>query len=77
MKRFHRNKLTDYKDRIQNKAEELAREKYDKDFYDLPEKIRDKIYNLAMELYKDHYAAEIDAAYDRRMEERLIKGKEK
>jgi len=64
----------DYKEWIQNKAEELALERYDTDYYDLPESTRQQLYDEAMELYKDHYADQIDAAYERALEARLISG---
>lgn len=63
----------DYKDWIQNKAEELAlglfgfRTDYDK----LDEATRDWCYMVATELYKDHYADQIDAAYERAKDARL------
>ena len=57
--------IHDYKDWIQNKAEELALEEYDAVFYELNETKQAKIYNKAMEAYTDYYADSIDAAYER------------
>jgi hypothetical protein len=62
----------DYKDWIRNRAMELAEEKYDTDFYDLPDHLQIEVYNQAIEDYKDHYADEIDAAYDRALEAQLF-----
>ena len=62
----------DYKDWIQNRAEELAQELYSTEFYELPENIRAQVYNQAYLDYTDHYAAQIDAAYDRALEARLF-----
>ncbi len=39
--------MRDYKDRIQARADQLAFERYEKDFYDLPEAQRDAIYTEA------------------------------
>ncbi len=39
--------MSDYKDRIQQRAEELAFARYEIWFYDLPEKERDAIYEEA------------------------------
>lgn len=55
----------DYKDWIQNRADELALEQYNEDFYNLPSEVRDTIYQQAMADYADHYASQVDAAYDR------------
>jgi len=54
----------DYKDWIQNKAEDLALEKQGKEFYELPRELRDTIYNMACEEYKDYLANEIDRIYE-------------
>ena len=56
--------MRDYKDWIQNKAEDLANAE-NAEFNDLPSDKRDAIYNQACELYKDHLADEIDAIYER------------
>jgi hypothetical protein len=43
----------DYKDRIQERAEEIAYGEHDEWFYDLPEQLRDEIYTRAMnEVYE-------------------------
>ena len=62
----------DYKDWITNRAMELAEELYCQDYYDLPDKLQTEVYNKAESDYTDYYAAEIDAAYDRMMEEQLL-----
>lgn len=62
----------DMKDWIHNRAEELAEQKYNKDYYDLPNHLQDEVYNQAEADWIDHYSSEIDAAYDRLMEEQLL-----
>jgi len=64
--------MTDYKDWIENRAHELAEERYNKDYYDLPENIQQEIYNRAVADYIDYYASKIDATYDRIREQRLF-----
>lgn len=64
--------MRDYKDWIENRAHELAEERYHKDYYDLPEDIQLEIYTRAETDYIDHYADQIDAAYDRAVEARLF-----
>lgn len=54
-----------YKDEIQEIAFEIAFQKYDKDFYDLTEKQRDKVYEEAQEAYFDNLASQADAMIDR------------
>ena len=51
----------DYKEWIQNKAEEIATEKYGLGFYDLPKETQLAVYCLAIEEHKDHVAGLIDA----------------
>ena len=41
------------KDKYQAEAEKLALEKYDKEFYDLPERTQDSLYDLAMEIVNE------------------------
>jgi len=62
--------MRDYKDWIENRAHELAEERYNKDYYDLPENIQLEIYDRAEADYKDYYASKIDAVYDRMREQR-------
>ena len=54
----------DYKDWIWHKANELSLEKYNMDYDDLPGRTQLAIYQLACELYKDYYAAQINAAQE-------------
>ena len=56
--------LTDYKDWIQNKADEIALDVYETEFYDLPPETRDTVYGLATEAYKDALADRIDLIYE-------------
>jgi len=62
----------DYKDWIQNRAEELAQELYDEEFYDLLNDLQIRLRNRAEADYHDHEADKIDAAYDRAMEAQLL-----
>jgi hypothetical protein len=58
-------KLCDYKDWISEKADEIACYLYDKDYYDLPEKLQLEVYAKAEEAYVDAYANMIDTVYER------------
>jgi len=40
--------MSDYKDQIQSRAEEIASEEFDCDFYDLSDELRDSVYSRAM-----------------------------
>jgi len=62
----------DYKDWIQNRAEEIAEEQYGKEFYDLSDTLQIGIWNRAEADYHDREADRIDAAYDRMLEARLL-----
>lgn len=64
--------MVDYKDWIENRAHELAEERYNKDYYDLPKDIQLEIYNRAEADYTDHYASQIDAIYERIRDSRLF-----
>lgn len=55
----------DYKYWIQCKADEIAQEKYDCEYYDLPDSVQLSVYDEANEAYKDHLASEIDTAKER------------
>lgn len=50
----------DYKEAIQVHADEIAWDKYGKDFYDLSEDEQDKVYEEAQEQYVDHFTSQID-----------------
>lgn len=63
---------TDYKEWIAERAEELAQERYNMGYYDLPEKIQREVYERAQADWTDHYADMIDAAYDRAQEAELL-----
>lgn len=56
--------LKDFKDWIQEEAEERALEVYDTEFCNLPKETQDELYALATEAYKDAYAGSIDKATD-------------
>lgn len=51
----------DYKEMIQQFADEIAAEKYDKDFYDLSEAQQEEVYEQAQERCNDHYASLADS----------------
>jgi len=55
----------DYKEAIQERADELAMEKYDKEFYDLDKELQFKVYQQATEDYADDLASQIDSMKDR------------
>ncbi len=46
------------KDLYQQKAEDLAWEKYDMSFYELPEDTQSKIYNMVVELVNESFLVE-------------------
>ena len=54
----------DYKLWIQNRAEEIAQEKYGTEFDDLPKDRQSEVYNKAEENYREAYADSIDATYE-------------
>lgn len=56
----------DYKEMIQQFADEIASEKYDKDFYDLTEKQKDEVYEEAQERCTDHYVSLADSMAEER-----------
>jgi len=51
-----------YKEWAQNRAEEIALEKYDAGFCELAEDKQTEVYNQAVQDYKDHIADQKDAA---------------
>lgn len=62
----------DQKDWMINRAEELALERYNKEYHELPEDIQDEIWQRAEADWIDHYSHLIDAAYERAVEARLF-----
>ena len=58
--------MSDYKEAIQIHADEIARNDYDKDFYDLSEYLQDKVYAEAEEQYADNFVSQIDSMKGRR-----------
>ena len=64
--------LTDMKEWIQNRAEEIAQEVHNKDFYDLGHHTQLQVYAKAMEDYKDYYASLIDSTYERLRDQKLF-----
>jgi hypothetical protein len=63
---------TNYKEWISDRAEELAQERYNKGYYDLPENIQMEVWQRAEADYTDHKAARIDAAYERWLDDQII-----
>jgi len=61
------------KDWTQNRADEIANELYDKEFYDLPSSLRDEVYAKAMEDWNSYYAIQIDHLFDIAKEQRLMR----
>ncbi|KKL94022.1 hypothetical protein LCGC14_1868860 [marine sediment metagenome] len=61
----------DYKEWIQNKAEELAQEQYDTEYYDLNDYQMAALYHQAEEAHKDYTAAMMDAACEAELDRRL------
>lgn len=58
--RKERKNKMNYKDTIQEYADEIAEKEHGKDFYDLSEKEQDKVYKEAQEMYVDDYTSQID-----------------
>ena len=58
----------DYKYAAQMEAEEIAEREYGKDFYDLPDNLKSKIYQRGMEVYVEGMLDAADAANDRAKE---------
>lgn len=54
-----------YKEEIQERADEIAGEKYDKDFYDLTEEQQDEVYEEAQEALTDHYVSVADSMLEK------------
>ncbi len=67
---------TDYKDWIAERANDLAQERYNKDYYGLPDNIQMELWARAEADYTDYYAARIDAAYDAAQEAELLRQSE-
>ena len=59
-----RASIKDNKDWIQERADELAEEEHNKDFYDLPRSIRDEIYKHASNDYVEAYSSYCDYVYE-------------
>ena len=52
------------KEYLINRTEELALEKYDKDYYDLPPKIQETLWAMAERDWADYLGGYIDYALD-------------
>lgn len=68
---------SDYKDWIADLAEELAQERYNKDYYSLPDGIAAEVWQHAEAEYKDMESTKIDAAYEAAWEAQLVVESEK
>jgi hypothetical protein len=53
--------MSDYKWQMQMRAEEIAQDRYEKDFYDLPESVQYEVFTEAMEGVTDGYVSRGDA----------------
>ena len=56
------------------KAEELAQQRYGREFGDLPASLQMKVWMDAEQEAADYFASQADAIYDRMMEEKLFSG---
>lgn len=59
-----RAKLRDYKDWIQERADDIAEEEHGKDFCDLPLPIQHEVYKHASSDYKEAYSDWCDRPYE-------------
>lgn len=64
--------MIDQKEWQQNKAEEVALEKTGHEFYELGPHMQLMCYMIAEEAYKDYYAGQIDATYERMRDQQLL-----
>jgi len=64
----------DLEQRISEKADEIAEQRYGRDFGDLPASLQMQVWMEAEEIVKDKMADECDAIYDRMKEEKLFIG---
>lgn len=62
---------TDYKEWTAERADELAQEQYNKEYYDLPDEVQIELWNRAEADWINRQAGEMDAAYDR-YEDKLL-----
>ena len=63
--------MLDIEEATQNKAEELAEQRYGREFYDLPKPIQFDVWCEAESIVRDKVADQADAVYERLREERL------
>ena len=66
--------MSDRKDMIATKAEELAEQRCGREFNDLPASLQMQIWMEAEKEAADCLACQVDALYDRMMEEKLFSG---
>ena len=64
----------DREEMTSEKADELAQERYGREFYALPASEQMKVWMDAEQEVADNFAGEADAVYDRMMEEKLFGG---
>ena len=64
----------DLEQRISEKADEIAEQRYGREFGDLPAHLKMEIWMEAEQEAADYMASQIDAVYDRMMEEKLFRG---
>lgn len=63
--------MMEYKEWLQNRADEIAEEKYGKDFYDLPDDLQYAVYTAAEDDYRGMAADRADAMLDETKERGL------
>ena len=66
-------KQGDYKEWMQERADDLAMSIYGAEYYDLPNQIQLELYAMAESDYKDHYASMIDVARDAAKDNQLLR----
>jgi len=57
---------------VQNRAEEIAEEKYGEDFYDMDKDRQIEVFQVAEDEFMDEWAGRIDALYDAEVERRMM-----
>lgn len=64
--------MLNMKDWAQNRADEIALEVYNREFYNLGPHIQLLVYAKALEDYKDYYADLVDSTYERLRDQKLF-----
>jgi len=56
--------MFDVKDMTQTRADEIAEQRYGRDFYELPKQVQFKVWHEAEAAVRDEIATEADAIFD-------------